>query len=119
MSSDNYEFEIVFFEKVLKRDPKSTEVIEILGGLYTKKGRIDDGLKMDRKLVRLQPDNPHAHYNLGCSLALKRRKADAIKALDKAIALGYNDYDWMCDDPDLSSLQNHPRFLELLERIRR
>ena len=45
----------------------------MLGGLYTKQGRIADGLKMDRKLVRLRPDNATAHYNLACSLALSRR----------------------------------------------
>lgn len=118
MIKSDYEFEMNFFEGVLSRDPKNIEVIEILGGLYTKKGRIDDGLRMDRKLVRLQPSNPHAHYNLGCSLALKRRKADAIRALTKAVELGYDDYEWMRDDPDLSGLQSNPRFVELLEKIK-
>lgn len=117
MTVTKYEFEIDFFEGVLRRDPKNTNVIEILGGLYTKKGRIDDGLRMDRKLVRLQPDNPYAHYNLGCSLALKRRNSDAIRELSKAIELGYSDYEWMRDDPDLSNLQNHPKFIKLLRQI--
>lgn len=112
------EFEIEFYEKVLKRSPKYIEVIEILGGLYTKKGRVDDGLRMDRKLVRLMPNNPTAHYNLACSLALKRRKADAIRALAKAIECGYKDYEWMRDDPDLSGLQEHPVFKDLLKSIR-
>lgn len=112
------EFEIEFYEGILKRAPKYIDVIEILGGLYTKKGRVDDGLRMDRKLVRLMPDNPTAHYNLACSLSLKRRKADAIRALEKAIDFGYNDYEWMRDDPDLSSLQEHPAFKNLLKRIR-
>ena len=49
-------FEVGFYESVLRHDPRCTEVIEILGGLYTKLGRIADGLKMDRRLVRL-----HAH----------------------------------------------------------
>ena len=57
-----HEFEIGFFESVLRRNPRDTGVIEILGGLYTKDGRIDDGLKMDRRLVRLLPDNATAHY---------------------------------------------------------
>ena len=72
-------FEIGFFESVLRRDPNYSEVIEILGGLYTKMGRISDGLRMDRRLVRLQPGNHTAHYNLACSLALCRRKAEALR----------------------------------------
>ena len=59
-------------------------VIEILGGLYTRQGRIADGLKMDRKLVRLEPDNPTAHYNLACSLALTSDSDGALTALEEA-----------------------------------
>jgi len=72
--SHDLEFETRFFEAVHRRDPRFTDVIELLGGLYTKQGRIAEGLKMDRKLVRLEPDNATAHYNLACSLALVRQE---------------------------------------------
>ena len=91
---------MTFFESVLKRSPDYTEVIEILGGLYTKHGRISDGLKMDRKLVRYLPENATAHYNLACSLALSKRKADALKSLRRAIELGYQDIEWLMQDSD-------------------
>jgi tetratricopeptide (TPR) repeat protein len=115
--SHDIEFETRFFESVLKRDPRFPDVVEILGGLYTKQGRIAEGLKMDRKLVRLQPDNATAHYNLACSLALIRRKAQALQALERAIELGYDDYDWMQHDPDLSGLRDHPPFQKLLAKL--
>src|SRR5664279_3016240 len=83
--SHDIEFETRFFEAVHKRDPRFSDVVEILGGLYTKQGRIADGLKMDRKLVRLQPDNATAHYNLACSLALIRRKAQALQELELSL----------------------------------
>ena len=72
---------------------------------------------MDRKLVRLQPDNATAHYNLACSLALSRRRADALRSLEQAIALGYRDYDWMQQDPDLEGLKDHPAFQKLLAKL--
>jgi hypothetical protein len=112
------EFEMRFFESVLSRDSSYTEVIEILGGLYTKHGRIADGLKMDRKLVKLQPANATAHYNLACSLALSHRNTDALRSLRQAIALGYRDYDWMMQDPDLEELKQHPNFVALLEQLK-
>ena len=92
-------------------------MIAILGGLYTKQGRIADGLKMDRKLVRLRPDNPTAHYNLACSLALSRRPREALDALERAIDLGYDDADWMRQDPDFKGLQHHPAFEKLLAKL--
>lgn len=111
-------FEIAFFESVLRRDPGYVDVVEILGGLYTKQGRIADGLKMDRKLVKLQPSNATAHYNLACSLALSRRKADALRSLRQAIQFGYRDLDWMQQDPDLEELKQHPEFLSLLHQLK-
>jgi Tfp pilus assembly protein PilF len=112
------EFEIGFFESVLKRDPRYTDVIEILGGLYTKHGRISDGLRMDRKLVRLLPANSTAHYNLACSLALAKRPAAAMRSLQHAVELGYRDFDWMQQDPDLEGLKSHPGFVALMGRLK-
>ena len=111
-------FETGFFESVLRREPDYVDVIEILGGLYTKQGRVADGLKMDRKLVKLQPCNATAHYNLACSLALSRRKTDALRSLRQAVALGYRDFDWMQQDPDLEELKKHPEFLNLLDQLK-
>src|SRR4051812_33154300 len=95
------EFEIHFFEAVLRRNPDYAAVVEILGGLYTRTGRIADGLRMDRRLVKLQPGNATAHYNLACSLALSKRKAAALQELLEAASLGYRDLDWMQQDPHL------------------
>jgi len=111
-------FDITFYESILRRDPNYADVVEILGGLYTKVGRVADGLKMDRKLVRLMPDNATAHYNLACSLALSKRRSDAMTSLKQAVALGYSDFDWMTQDPDLEDLKNHPEFVRLLENLK-
>jgi predicted Zn-dependent protease len=112
------EFDIRFFESVRRRLPNDATVVELLGGLYTRQGRITDGLKMDRKLVRLQPGNPTAHYNLACSLALTKRKSAALRALQQAVKLGYQDFDWMQQDPDLEALKHHPGFQTLLQTLK-
>jgi hypothetical protein len=112
-------FEIGFYEAVLRRDPGYAHVIEILGGLYTKTGRISEGLRMDRRLVKLQPDNATAHYNLACSLALCRRKAAALSSIRQAVRLGYRDFEWMAQDPDLDVLKRHPEFLALMEQLKK
>ncbi len=113
----NSDFEIRFFEDIHRRDPQFADVIEILGGLYTREGRIADGLRMDRKLVRLEPDNATAHYNLACSLALSRRKTDALRSLQRAVALGYSDHEWMMQDPDFEGLKDDPAFQQLLAKL--
>lgn len=110
-------FDIRFYEAVHRRCPDYVEVVSLLGGLYTKTGRISDGLRMDRKLVRLEPGNPIAHYNLACSLALCKRRPDALRALHRAVSLGYDDPEWMEQDPDLEILKDDPEFRKLLSRL--
>lgn len=117
-SAPDTAFEIAFYESVLRRDARSTDVIELLGGLYTKVGRVADGLKMDRRLVRLQPANATAHYNLACSLALTRRRSAALRSLRQAVELGYSDFDWMSQDPDLEELKKYPAFTALLDQLK-
>jgi hypothetical protein len=111
-------FDVGFFESVLRHDAQCTEAIEILGGLYTKMGRIADGLRMDRKLVRLQPANPTAHYNLACSLALSKRNGDALRSLKRAVGLGYRDFEWMSHDPDLQGLKRIPEFGAIVDQLK-
>lgn len=110
-------FEIAFCESILKRDPESLEVIEMLAGLYTRVGRIDDGLALDLRLVALDPANATSHYNLACSYALKERPGEAVDSLREALKRGYDDFHWLLKDSDLKSLHRYPPFLELLKEF--
>lgn len=113
----NLDFELSFFESLHRRMPKDVQVASILAHIYTKAGQIDSGLKMDRKLVRLDPEDPTAHYNLACSLCLKGRNAEAVDVLRTAISFGYKDFDWMQHDPDLNGIHDYPRFRQLLSDL--
>lgn len=116
MDSD-LQFEIDFCHSILLRAPQDLTVMEMLAGLYTKAGRIDEGLELDRKIVELDPDNAISHYNLACSLALKNKPADAIAALRIAMEQGYSDFEWLMEDPDLASLHENPSFSALLSEF--
>lgn len=116
-STEDSSFEIQFWENVLQRNRADPVILEALANLYTKVGRVDEGLKLDRKRAKIEPNNPVAHYNLACSLALKNKRAEAFKALRLALELGFDDFDWMWKDPDLKSLRSFRKFRELLEEF--
>ena len=117
MKTNNLDFELSFFEDLHKRMPKDVRVVTMLANLYTETGQVDRGLRMDRKLARLIPEDPTVHYNLACSLALKNRKAEALKSLQTAITFGYNDFVWMRHDPDLANLQYYRGFIKLCDDL--
>ena len=109
--------EIGFLEAVAGRLPDDSEVLKAWGDMCTRVGRYEQGLKVDRRLAELCPDEPLVWYNLACSLALLHQRKEALATLAQAIALGYRDYDWMSRDDDLRSLREDQEFKTLLKRI--
>jgi tetratricopeptide (TPR) repeat protein len=108
------DFELEFFSGVLERCPDYVDVLRILGNLLTLKGRFQEGLHIDRRLVQLRPTDPLAHYNLACSYALLKRLDQSLKTLRRAVELGYRDFRYMKEDHDLEAVRRDPRFRQLL-----
>ena len=110
--------QIRFLEGVIRRDPRFTEALQLLGDSYSERGRHSDSLQVDRRLIRREPRNPNAYYNLACSHSLNGRADRAIAALERAIALGYRDFKWLAKDPDLRELRKHPRYRRIVQKMR-
>ena len=109
--------EVEFLEAVRGRLPTHGAVIETLGCLYTEMGRYQDGLRADRQMVQMAPHSPIAWYNLACSLSLTDQADDAFAALERAVALGYDDAEWMQEDGDFAPIRSDPRFARLLAQL--
>ena len=111
-------FEYDFFLSLYKRLPNDKVVVSILAELHTRYGNYDKGLILDRKLVLLDTSDPIAHYNLACSLSLKAKYLESIETLKKAIALGFNDFELMYKDSDLSGLRGTDLFIALKQNLK-
>jgi tetratricopeptide (TPR) repeat protein len=108
------DFELDFFGRILERHPDYVDVLRVQGNNLTLKGRYAEGLQLDRRLIQLRPADALAHYNLACSYALLKKVDPAIKALRKAVELGYCDFRYMREDRDLDAVRHDPRFRQLL-----
>lgn len=113
---DLLEFEIIFYERLLQDHPDFVDALQALGEAYTRLGVYDKGLAIDQKLTQLKGSDPIAWYNLGCSYALLKHADEAFEAIRKAIECGYDDFDYLLKDPDLSSLRESPKLRRLLEQ---
>ena len=58
-------------------------------------------------------------YNLACSYSLNGEVDLAASALEKSLALGYQDFKWLAKDPDLRSLRQHPLYRTIEAKIRK
>lgn len=111
------DFEIDFLGRVLERDPFFVDAIRVLGNHLAAKGEYARVLQLDRRLVRLIPENAIAWYNLACTYAVLGMADPAFSTLQRALELGYRYIDRLRQDPDLKSLRRDPRFLRLLRRF--
>src|SRR5215213_7889588 len=86
---DQTDFELDFFTRLLTAAPDYHEALRAQASNLTLKGRLQDGLAVDKKLVTLRPDDPTAHYNLACRYALLKQPDLALVTLRRAVELGY------------------------------
>lgn len=110
---------ISFLEGVVKRDPGYVEALQILGDDYTRRGKFVAGLRVDEQLSQLRPADPLVQYNLACSYSLTGNFNQALAALEQALNLGYKDFKWLAQDPDLSDLRLHPLYKNIRAQVRR
>lgn len=113
------DLQIQFMEGIVRRDPEYVDALQVLGDHYTQRGKYAQGLKVDERLARLQPDDPLVYYNLACSYSLNGQFDLAVAALEKALNLGYRDLNWLAKDPDLRQLRKHSLFQRIQDKIRR
>jgi tetratricopeptide (TPR) repeat protein len=110
---------IEFMEGLVRRDPDYLDALQLLGDHYTQRGRFPEGLQVDERLARLDPENALVFYNLACSYSLTEQFDRAANALEKALNLGYNDFAWLAKDPDLKKFRAQSAYCDLKEKIRR
>ena len=111
------DFEIVFYEKLLRAYPDFVDVLIPLGTTYTRAGLHEKGLAVDLRLTQLRPEDPLAWYNLACSYSLLHRVEEALEALRQAFNRGYTDLAYLQKDADLAILRRSPKFRQLLESL--
>jgi tetratricopeptide (TPR) repeat protein len=111
------DFELDFFAALLERRPDYVEALKAHAKNLAMAKRHQEGLQIDWRITRLKPQDALAHYNLACSYALLKRPDQSLKTLRRAVELGYRDFRYMCEDHDLDSVRQDPRFRQLLREF--
>lgn len=114
---EDIDFEIVFYENILKETPHFIEALSAIGDLYTRAGLWQKGLEVDIKLSHLRPEDAIVYYNLACSYALLNQTRAALGALTKAIDFGYDDFEHLKGDTDLDNLLKDEHFQQYIKQL--
>ena len=101
-------FEIGLYEAALRSNPNNVEALRSLGYIYSSEGLHDKAVEIDKRLVRLLPEESIVHYNLACSYSQLNNLEGALSELEMSMLLGYNDWKHMDGDKDLDNLKKDP-----------
>ena len=78
--------------------------------------KFDEAKKDLENALAIDPHNPATYYNTAALYALQKQSSVALEYLDRALVLGFKDYDLLRTDPDLNNIRKTPEFRKLLER---
>ncbi|MBK6941099.1 MAG: hypothetical protein IPH13_13035 [Planctomycetes bacterium] len=110
--------EIELLETAICTARENVELLVRLGELYSRSGRIREGLAVDLRLVTLAPRDPIVLYNLACSFSLWGKPETALRMLELSLEFGYDDEGHLVRDPDLANVRELACFDEFLIRLR-
>jgi len=79
-------------------------------------GRFNDSISSFEQLVALQPDNSLYYYNVACLYSLQDEKETAVAWLKKAVALGYDNWDYIIKDDDLKNIRDLPEVKSIIDK---
>lgn len=116
---DELEFLADFCQGILSAAPEYADALELLADVHKRREEYGEGAKLLHRLAALRPEDPAAHYNLACFLALDGRSDEAFAALEAAVRAGYRDVKHLANDEDLQALREDRRFAALLRKLRR
>ena len=83
---------------------------------HFKAGRFDRCKTRLEAILKLDPNNDIAHYNLACMYSRRKNLSKAIDELNKAVSNGYTAFGYMEQDPDLDALRKMPGYKKILVR---
>jgi non-specific serine/threonine protein kinase len=106
-------YEII--EKHLELSPDDARALYLGSNCLIAMGETERGLEWASRAVALDPTDTGVLYNVACAYSDAGRVEEAIDYLEKAIAAGFYQKEWIVNDGDLDRLREHPRYKTLIE----
>lgn len=116
------EIRLSLYERLLAR---TTDEYEINSAIGSKIALFQDEKKYDTAIAELKllmvkyagrkEILSNIHYSMACNYALLGKTSLALKHLNLATGAGFNDFNWMMNDPDLAALKDSPKFKKITQ----
>jgi len=114
--NENLENAIAEFSNAINKDPNYAEAYSNRAVAYMLQKKNNKALDDLKKAKELKPDSANIRYNLASVHSLMGNTDYGLDELDAALSKGFNDYDSLRKDPDISNLRKSKEFQKILEK---
>jgi adenylate cyclase len=104
-------------EHHLKVNPDDVRAMGHGSGVLALLGRSDDCHEFIDRALALRPDEFGNLVNLACAAILNDEPDYSLELLERAVATGRGDKEWILQDNDFAPLHGNPRFEALVARM--
>lgn len=111
LQQGNMDQAIAILEPLTVEQPQHAQAWYLLGYAYHAKQDFAKAIPAHTQAASFQATAANASYNLACAYALTGDPEAAFTWLEKAKGAGFQGWGQLWSDPDLTSLQGDPRFL--------
>ena len=105
-------------EAHLELHPDDSRAYYLAASALAELGEKEKSVKFAERAMEIDPDDAAITYGIACLHGQFGNIDLALDYLERAIEAGFGHKDWIENDPDLDSINKHPRFAQVLSRIR-
>ena len=105
-------------ERHLKMNPDDSWALGVGAVNLAELGERERAIQWAERAIDASDEEPIIFYNSACTFAVLGESNRALDLLERSVALGWGDREWIQNDSDLASLHGNPRFRDVLGRIR-
>jgi len=114
--NENLDNAIAEFSNAINKDPNYAEAYSNRAVAYMLQKKNNKALDDLKKAKEIKPDSATIRYNLASVHSLMGNTDYGLDELDAALSKGFNDYDSLRKDPDISNLRKSKEFQQILEK---
>jgi tetratricopeptide (TPR) repeat protein len=104
------------FNQAIKLNPKDAKSYSSISDAYYDLKDYENYIKVILKAIAQKVDEPGNYYNLACGYSIKNQTPKSLANLEISIQKGFNDYNHINEDTDLTNIRKLPEFKELMKK---